>query len=317
MDVVTEASKLPGLIEYSVSKSDEKRSEVFSRQVNIKSNMRAANGVVKIAPHAGKDFVLLSSGHAEDVLGGVNSSDDSFESKGIIPAAYRKIHNGVLQTHPLCESGGGNIFDTVRLHLKMRAPKTARGIQFDFRFFSREYPYYMCSMFNDFFLALLTDANGRPIVDKDGDGEVLDEDANISFDALGNPISVNNATFTTCAAPKCGSSFFSESAYCPANLTCSNNHCGSCEDGYDAVKAYYPNPYTGLGSSFEFGDSRGGGTAWLTTKAPIKPGEVFNLDFYIWDTGDSVFDSSVILDNFQWICTDTEISTEIVCEKEQ
>ena len=51
--------------------------------------------------------------------------------------------------------------------------------------------------------------------------------------------------------------------------------------------------------------NRGGGTAWLTTKAPIQGGQIFNLDFYIWDTGDDAYDSSVILDNFQWLCSTT------------
>ena len=57
------------------------------------------------------------------------------------------------------------------------------------------------------------------------------------------------------------------------------------------------------------GRGRGGGTAWLTTSAPVQPGQVFNLDFYIWDTGDSAFDSTVIIDNFRWTCSAQEVST--------
>jgi hypothetical protein len=44
----------------------------------------------------------------------------------------------------------------------------------------------------------------------------------------------------------------------------------------------------------------GGATGWLTTKAPVKGGEVITLQFIIWDTGDASFDSSVLIDNFQW-----------------
>ena len=49
-------------------------------------------------------------------------------------------------------------------------------------------------------------------------------------------------------------------------------------------------------------------------KAPVKPGEIFNLDFYIWDTGDLRFDSTVILDNFQWECTETTVGTDFAKE---
>ncbi len=44
-----------------------------------------------------------------------------------------------------------------------------------------------------------------------------------------------------------------------------------------------------------------GGTAWLTTEAPVVPGETIVLDFLIWDTGDSELDSLVLLDNFRWL----------------
>ena len=45
----------------------------------------------------------------------------------------------------------------------------------------------------------------------------------------------------------------------------------------------------------------GGATGWLTTSAPIHPGEQFTLEFMIWDAGDGILDSSVLLDHFQWI----------------
>ena len=47
--------------------------------------------------------------------------------------------------------------------------------------------------------------------------------------------------------------------------------------------------------------SGGGATGWLTTQAPVKAGETVTLEFLIWDTGDPAYDSSVLLDNFQWV----------------
>ncbi|NVL73445.1 hypothetical protein HWN77_28220, partial [Escherichia coli] len=41
----------------------------------------------------------------------------------------------------------------------------------------------------------------------------------------------------------------------------------------------------------------GGATGWLTSKAPVQAGEEFTIEFMIWDTGDGVLDSSVLLDN--------------------
>ena len=45
----------------------------------------------------------------------------------------------------------------------------------------------------------------------------------------------------------------------------------------------------------------GGGTGWLTSQAPVQPGEIISLEFLIWDTGDESYDSSVLLDNLTWV----------------
>lgn len=34
---------------------------------------------------------------------------------------------------------------------------------------------------------------------------------------------------------------------------------------------------------------------------PIEGGEELEIRFAIWDTGDVAYDSTVILDNFQWL----------------
>ena len=88
-----------------------------------------------------------------------------------------------------------------------------------------------------------------------------------------------------------------------------SNTCGTgCTDGSVELAAYYPDYFSSATDSTQ--TKRGGGTAWLTTQAPVEPGEIFNLDFYIWDTGDRVYDSTVILDNFQWKCSETTVGTD-------
>ena len=294
---VSVASSDPGILEFSLTQSGSSE-HVSSRQVNVKSAMKDVSGNPLIVPQNGETFAILSSGGADDVFGTVSATDEHFNTGGTIPEVYSNAHNGTLQSHESCKTSS-IINDSVHLHLKLRAPDSANGFKFDFRFFSREYPQFVCSTFNDFFLTLLTDENGKPFVDTNGNKQVSDEDGNITFDNAGNPISVNNSLFTTCAPRSC------ISKTCPANLTCNEkNECGSCPDGPDALAAYYPNPFMSSSSG-----GRGGGTAWLTTSAPVQPGQVFNLDFYIWDTGDSAYDSTVIIDNFRWTCSAQEVST--------
>jgi hypothetical protein len=80
-----------------------------------------------------------------------------------------------------------------------------------------------------------------------------------------------------------------------------------------------PSPYNGctattdvIGTGFDLtgaalssceGDDtvfHGGATGWLTMSGNVTPGEVMTLQFIIWDTGDQQWDSTILLDDFQW-----------------
>lgn len=299
-ETVEENSNQPGIIE-AYLQIPGNNSEVYAQQVNVMSGLNDKTGKTLISPKAGKTFVLLSSGYASDAQHIASSKKVLYETKGVIPSVYGRAHHWSLKTHEQCDVEGVNIFDAVQLHFKLRAPDTAQGLKFDFRFFTNEYPTFVCSKFNDFFLALLTDESGNPLIDIDGDGSVEDEDANISFDDYQNPITVNSAFFNACYPIRC-----TENHSCQQhNLTCDleTDRCNACPDGTDELYAFTQFPKTAQDDGF------GGATSWLTTQAPIKPGSVFNLDFYIWDTGDSNYDSTVILDNFQWLCDETSVMT--------
>ncbi len=43
-----------------------------------------------------------------------------------------------------------------------------------------------------------------------------------------------------------------------------------------------------------------GATGWLETSAPVTPGSTTTLFLAVWDSGDGVLDSTVILDGFAW-----------------
>lgn len=286
------------------------------RQVNIVDAMRNSAGVARVLPREGSTFAMLSSGEARDVKSGVSDKDLEIEKitseKKIgnetertaefstIPSVYLNAHNNKLQTHEKCATGNVKpaIFDSVQLHLELKVPINVKGIRFDFRFFSREYPEYVCSAFNDFFLAVLSTGH-----------EELSKypDHNIAFDKNGNPVSINNGFFTTCRKISCKTA-----SDCPAFMTCGNDKfCSAgedtCQDGDGAIEAYYPTPYNNV-------SGRGGGTAWLTTTAPVIGGETISLDFYIWDTQDRKFDSTVLIDNFKWMLDETKVNTGFATE---
>lgn len=252
-----------------------------------------------ITPRAGGTLAALSSGTARGVgQPGYRDPGSNYITGSTVdaPARYLAAHGGLLQTAAGCPSGDSEVNDSAMLRLTLKAPTNAEGFSFNFRFLSSEYPTYLCTSFNDFFLVLLD--SEHPDVPADG---------NISFDANGNPVSVNNAFFTTCEARPCGDPVFigvdADDDGCPDSLACNTttNRCetsfGACPDGASEILAY----------TADTGDS--GGTSWLTTTAGIIPGETFTLEFHIWDTSDDWLDSIVLIDNFQWRIEPTTVET--------
>ena len=73
--------------------------------------------------------------------------------------------------------------DMIDVKLVLKAPPDASGFQFDFDFFSSEWPDYVCSNFNDAFVAYLTSSSTT---------------GNISFDSKNNPVAVNIAFLDRC-----------------------------------------------------------------------------------------------------------------------
>ena len=57
---------------------------------------------------------------------------------------------------------------------------------------------------------------------------------------------------------------------------------------------------TGTGFDLQsFGSCDAGGTGLLTTTAPVEPGENVTLTFSVYDSGDGIYDSAVMLDNLR------------------
>lgn len=153
------------------------------------------------------------------------------------------------------------IYDDMALEVQMRAPSNAVGYGFDFRFFTFEYPDYVCSSVNDQFIALV---NPAPMGSLNG---------NIAFDNMNNPVSVNIAFFDVCNVP---------------GDPCQANSAEMGGTGFDVWNC-------------GFNDGYAGGTSWLHTQAPVTGGQTFTIRFAIWDTGDSLLNSTSIIDNWVWI----------------
>ena len=137
-----------------------------------------------------------------------------------------------------------------------------KNFSFDFDFYTYEWPVFVCSQYNDFFVAMLS-----PIPMGQTDG-------NISFDQLGNPVSVNNAFVEVCG--------------CSGGPPCSaGGKMFSCSLGNTEL----------TGTGFE-GHAA---TSWLSTTAPVDPNSTITIRWGTYDSGDGVLDSTTILDNWKWI----------------
>jgi len=179
---------------------------------------------------------------------------------------------GRTDPHPL--GGGVTARDLAQIIVSLRIPENAEGLSFDFMFLSSEYPEWVCTAYNDTFFAILEDPglnNGNPI--------------NISFDGNDNEITVNNNFFEN---PNNWTESLAGTGYDTADpwASCSGSSGGGCT---------LPNPCPPPNNTV------GSGTGWLRTIAPLTPGADSTITFSIHDEGDNIYDSCVILDNFQWV----------------
>ena len=198
-----------------------------------------------VPPRAGSRMLGISSGHARSAShpGACGTLTCSVLGQGTAPPNFP-------QDVPSCP-GQTDINDDIALEVELQAPTNATGYSFDFRFYSFEYPEWVCTSFNDQFIALVSPPPMGSI------------NGNISFDSMNNPVSVNVAFFDVCAG---------------------------CPLGTAAL----------AGTGFDTWNDAGA-TDWLVTTAPVDAGTNVTIRFAIWDTGDTAYDSTAFVDNFQWI----------------
>jgi len=238
----------------------------------LETNFHLGHGMLtgfgpNVSVRHGQKMLGLSSGTARQPTDPGYSSVQGF-SKG-----YQCSHpQGFPKESPACPGvTTGQPNDPTGLEVTIRAPSNAYGFSFDFSFYTFEWPNYICSQYNDFFVALLS-----PIPQGQTDG-------NVSFDSQGNPVSVNNAFLEVCG--------------CPGNPP------SPCIAGSKTFQCPLGNLEligTGFGFDSNFGMDHAG-TSWLQTKAPVQPTSEITIRWAVYDSGDGVLDTSTLIDNWRWI----------------
>ncbi len=176
------------------------------------------------------------------------------------------------------------------LTLRVRVPNNAKSFAVAAKFFTAEYPEYVCSQFNDFFIALLDSSyagtNANPA------------DKNIAVYDIGNgqkyPMGVNLANVGLLTQCVNGTTGCAQGGIVGSMNSCTGTS-GLTGTGMDDAAQNLCNANSLVG----------GGTDWLTLRGNVVPGEIIILRFAIWDTSDGLYDSVVLLDNFQWSASAT------------
>jgi hypothetical protein len=213
-----------------------------------------------VSPREGATMLALSSGTARA------PGMPGFQSPELaMMGTFSSTPPGFPKDSPACSvatASDTTANNPAALELVIKAPSNANHMKFDFDFYTYEFPEYVCTAYNDFFVALVSPAPANA------------QDGNVSFDSQGNPVSVNNGFLEVCPAQTAGGK----------NFPCALGTAELQGTGFDELLRTGPHAATG----------------WLNTQAPIAPGQQFTVRFAIWDMGDEILDSTVLVDNFGW-----------------
>jgi hypothetical protein len=272
----TRLSRLPGLIEAHWRRLSDAEGLGDPRQVWLPEKFGT------LASREGSRLLVLSTGVARDVndddytpgcdtLASTRPTGESWTDGHAPPENYPKDSN---QCDDDVNSSELPAYNDVALELTLRVPSNARSFSFDSLFFTYEYPDYLCSPFNDFFVVFVDPAP-----------DDLDDD-NVLFDVNEDPVGVNSGLLSVCREAERGRAARPvECALGPALLA---------ETGFDQEESTCASQLT------DKRDIGGASTGWLHTDVPVPPGKVITIRIMLWDNGDPLLDSSVVIDNFQW-----------------
>ena len=226
--------------------------------------------------------------------------DGQYGAYNSFPPDWFTAHGSTLPNSPGCPKPdlGSGAGDPIMLTLQIRVPTNANSFTLETNFFSSEFPEFVCTQYNDFFVVLLDSTyTGTP---------ANPSDKNLAFytNAAGTdyPVGVNLADtglFSQCVSGATGCA----GSGSQGTATCS----GSDELAGTGMDASDP-------GDCDDDSLIGGGTGWLLTTGNVTPGETMLLRIAIWDTSDDELDSLAVIDAFKWNA-DTSMPGTIIADK--
>ena len=222
-------------------------------------------GLGNVISAKGHYLLALTTGQVADPFSENNSYNG--QTSSYPPNDWFDYHKEKYPSSPACSAGedaDSEMFDAVMFEMKIKVPLDSKSFSFKIYFLTKEYPTWICSEYNDFFVALLDSkyTTTDPTLKNP-------EDKNLALDASGNPVGVNLAP----------AGLFSQC------VNQSNYNVTSCQ-GTEELQ----------GTGFE----NNGGTGWLTVRGNVVGGEIITLRLAIWDLDDHNWDSITLIDDFKW-----------------
>lgn len=300
-----DAAKAVGLCAREVSRNSRKWGLIESRWLRLNGDESLQDprqvwlpeqfGAAK--PREGERLLVMSTGVARDVdakdyTDGCDVLGSKLEPTGGWTGGVA-APKGFPRDSSRCDtrdvSKGALAYNDVGLELTLRAPTNATGVAFESSFYTYEYPDFVCTRYNDFFVVLMDPPPPR----------LARDDDNVLFDDNGNPIGVNTGFLSVCRSTSRASENRNEGYSCKAGAAL------LAKTGFDAKEASC--------APLAKGDTDLGGasTGWLHTEVPVVGGAVFKLRFVLWDSGDPLLDSTVVVDHLRFVFADPGAPTVV------
>jgi len=242
-----------------------------------------------VVPKKYQRLALLSTGNAADAndvsppfVAFQPGLDTGLDSEA--PADWLAANGGAFPASPGCpDADDTTAHDSVMLTLRVRVPTNARSFSVKMSFFSADWPEWVCTPHNDLFVAL---------VDSQADGNPPDKNiaVHVGPDEVLHPVRVDLALVSPDAFAVCF----------PGEVACMGtpfNFMGCPGGTLELIgTGFFQNGDTGCGAN----KVTGGATGWRTMAGNVVPGEEMEVRFAIWNTGDGLFDSVAVLDDWRW-----------------
>lgn len=246
-----------------------------------------------IVPSGGDSLVVLSSGRAA-APGQMQPSFAAFEpgldlgTKVPAPQDWIAANGGEFPAscegiNPTMDTDAN---DSVMLTLRVRVPTNARSFTTRMFFFTAEYPEWVCSQYNDFFVTLIDSAALTNPADKNI--AVYDDGQNLWPVGL-NLLKTAPGLFRVCESGDVGC----QGELPPQHYECVDGPALLAGTGFDLIDNSGPSCN---GAGFPVG----GGTGWLEMSGNVEPGEIMEIRFAVWDASGHIFDALVLLDDWRW-----------------